>query len=132
MGHHSLTVFYDGGCTLCSREVRHYMRLDQGHQIDWIDISSTPHRLADYDLTFETAMYDLHVVKNDGEILSGVAAFIAIWTTLSQYRWLAALCELLPVRRSLELAYPVFARWRLGRRCTTASCSDFPANTNDR
>lgn len=118
-----LTVFYDGGCNLCSREIRHYRNLDMAGDIEWVDISSSPARLADFNLTVTVAMAELQVVKDTGEILSGVDAFIAIWSTFRRYRWLASASRLAPVNRVLELAYPVFARWRLKRRCQGSSCN---------
>lgn len=36
------TLFYDGGCPLCSREVAHYRGLDQSDRVPWVDIHATP------------------------------------------------------------------------------------------
>lgn len=127
----SLTVFYDGGCNLCNREIRHYKRLDRMHQIQWVDILSSLNSLADYDLTFEDAMSELHAIRGNGEIISGVDAFIAIWETLLEYRWLAAAASLPPVKYLLELVYPKFARWRFKRRCKTSTCGNLNSHTSE-
>lgn len=126
-----LTVFYDGGCNLCNKEIRHYKRLDRMHQILWIDIATSRHNLADYDLTFEDAMSELHATRGNGENISGVDAFIAIWETLQEYRWLAAAAKLVTVKKVLVLIYPHFARWRLKRRCKTSTCSNLNVTSSE-
>ena len=35
-----LTIFYDGGCPLCVREMRHLKRLDQRQQMAFEDINA--------------------------------------------------------------------------------------------
>jgi hypothetical protein len=53
-------MFYDGGCPLCSREIKHYRRLDSAGRIDWIDISRDASLLQAMGITLETAMARLH------------------------------------------------------------------------
>ena len=36
------TMFFDGGCPLCSKEVGHYMRVDKNRNINWVDIHANP------------------------------------------------------------------------------------------
>lgn len=40
-----ITMFYDGGCPVCQREVNHYCRRDRARIVRWIDISVPGDRL---------------------------------------------------------------------------------------
>ena len=68
-------LFYDGGCPLCSREIKHYRRLDSADRIDWIDISRDASLLQAMGVTLETAMARLHVLHRDGWLATGAYAF---------------------------------------------------------
>lgn len=117
-----LETFYDGGCPLCSREIAHYRRLDAAGRIDWTDITGAETALAAAGLTREQAMRRLHVRTPDGQLLSGVAAFLAIWQRLPRWRWLAAGIEALRLTGPLDWLYERFADRRLQRRCRAGIC----------
>ena len=39
-----VTLFWDGGCPLCRREIAYYKTLDANGQVDWVDIDAVrPH-----------------------------------------------------------------------------------------
>ena len=115
-----VTMFYDGGCPLCSREVQHYRRLDRDRAVQWVDISTQADQLAALHLTRAVAMARLHVVDSAGRLQTGAAAFAALWSALPYYRWLAGCVRALHLVPLLDLIYEPFARWRLARR--TDSC----------
>ena len=118
-----VTMFYDGGCPLCSREVAHYGRLDHEGRIQWLDIHANPGVVESIGVEYTEAMTRLHVRDRAGEIQTGVWAFAAIWDELPYYRWLARTLRFLRLLPALDLAYTRFARWRLRRRgCTAATC----------
>jgi len=116
------TVFFDGGCPLCSREIAHYRRLNARSEIDWIDVTREPDRLAVFDLTAEDAMRSFHVMDKAGQMVTGARAFITLWRELPYYRRLAALCEALRVLPLLEWGYRHFARWHFQNRCAKGIC----------
>ena len=74
-------VFYDGSCPVCTAEIAQYRRAGGG--VAYRDVSSEP--LPD-GLTREAAMARFHYRTEDGELLSGAAAFAALWVRLSQGR----------------------------------------------
>ena len=99
-----LTVLYDGSCPLCRREVSVYQGLQPSQPIAWQDVSS-----ADVSLPGEgqrqTYMARFHVQQADGTVLSGAAAFVALWATLPGWRWLAKMATLPGATASMEWLY---------------------------
>ncbi len=116
-------MFYDGGCPLCRREVAHYRRLDPTGRVDWVDISRDPETLAALGITLEQAMARLHVQDRRGRLLTGVAAFAAVWDELPGYRHLARLVRALGLVPVLDRAYAGFARRRYAQRCAEGFCA---------
>ena len=117
------TVFYDGGCPLCRREIAHYRRIDSTESLCWVDAMTEPEALARHGLSLQQAMAELHVLDRDGRWQRGVDAFLVIWQQLPAYRWLAKLVTALGLRRPLGFAYRHFAAWRYRHRCESDSCS---------
>ena len=113
---HKITMFYDGGCPLCRREVQHYRRLDRGRGVNWVDISVQADQLESHHLSHEAAMARLHVLDSEGQMQTGAAAFVALWSGLPYYRWLARFIRSFGLVPLLERLYAPFARWRLSRR----------------
>lgn len=110
------TMFYDGACSLCQREVAHYRRLDDQNNINWVDISTSPDQLNEHGIDYNTAMSRLHALDKHGHMHSGVEAFLIIWSALPYYRWLSVVVQKLRITPVLELAYQRFAKWRFARQ----------------
>ena len=53
-------------------------------------------------------MARFHVREPDGRLLSGAAAFAAVWARLPRWRWAARAAALPAVTLALELAYRGF------------------------
>jgi len=117
------TVFYDGDCPLCRREIAHYRRMDSRERLHWVDAVNEPETLAEHGLSLERAMTELHVLDGAGRWQRGVDAFMVIWQHLPAYRWLAKLVTVLGLRRPLGFSYRRFAAWRYQQRCETGSCT---------
>lgn len=115
-------MFFDGNCPLCSREVRHYKRLDRNRRIDWIDINQHMGLLDAFGVSHETAMRRLHVLTYDGRLVSGAHAFAAVWLELPYYYWLAKALYTIRAMRLLDVGYERFAQWRYRRRCQAGTC----------
>ena len=115
-------VFYDGGCSLCLREIEHYRRIDHLRRLSWIDISQEPERVHRHGLTVEKAMQRFHVLDADGCWQTGAAGFIELWTHLPYYRMLARLLRALNMVKPLDIVYGYWSSWRLKRSCTSDRC----------
>ncbi|MBP6096994.1 MAG: demethoxyubiquinone hydroxylase family protein [Methyloversatilis sp.] len=107
----ALTVMYDGACPLCRREVGVYRALDPLRPVRWLDVSDPQVELpAAADRASCLARF--HVRREDGEMLSGARAFVALWAALPGWRWLARAGGLPGVATLLEFAYRAFLRVR--------------------
>ena len=112
-----LTVLYDGACPLCRREIGVYRRLPSDQPLCFADVSDTALDLP-ADVTRQQLLARFHVRRADGQLLSGAAAFIALWATLPVWRWLARLGRLPGMTWVMERAYlaflplrPTLQRW---------------------
>lgn len=106
-----LTVYFDGACPLCRREVRFYRGLDKDGRIAWEDVSR-PDATPGCDLSREAALQRFHVRQPDGSLASGAAGFVAVWRRLPGLRWLAPLAAWPPALRLLERSYIGFLKIR--------------------
>jgi predicted DCC family thiol-disulfide oxidoreductase YuxK len=102
-----LTVYFDGGCSLCQAEINHYRKQEGADKICFRDVSVSEEMLAG-GLTKEQAMERFHVLGNNGLLLSGAAAFVAVWSTLPRWKWAARLAALPGIMMMLEIAYRLF------------------------
>lgn len=105
-----LTVYFDGSCPLCRREIAIYRRLPQAQWVDWVDVSAGPD-LGDL-LSCEAAMARFHVRDGQGRLFSGAAAFSRMWRVFPGWRWLGWLSAWPPLSWLFELAYRLFLPWR--------------------
>ena len=106
-GNALLTVYYDGSCPLCTAEIRHYAGLRGSDRLDFIDVSAADSDTGN-DLAAGDAMKRFHVRLDDGRLLSGASAFVAIWQHLPRWGWAARLAAWPGVTPVLELAYRSF------------------------
>ena len=106
------TVYYDGACPLCSREIATYRRLEGAESLRWVDITTASTQELGGDLSREQALSRFHVRDEQGRLVSGAAGFVAIWRRLPGLRWLAWVAARPPVSWLLEPAYRGFLRIR--------------------
>lgn len=105
-----VTVYFDGSCPLCRREVALYQGLESHAQLNWHDVSQ--HAPDAPGLCQQQAMARFHVRDTDGQLYSGAMAFVVLWRQLPGWRWLAKCAALPGVTPMLEWGYVHFLRWR--------------------
>ena len=116
------TVYFDGACPLCRKEIAHYRRRAGAGAIAWVDAATCDASVLGADLPREAALARLHVRRADGSLVSGAAAFATIWDRQPGYRWLAGLAARRPFLPIMEAAYADFLRLRaLWRRAVAGS-----------
>ena len=101
------TVYYDGACPLCQREIALYRRSEGAEQVEWVDVSQ-PHAPLPANLSRAAALTRFHVRDASGQLLSGAAGFAGLWRQLPQWRWLGQWAGRAPLVWVLEGAYRVF------------------------
>src|SRR5690554_5732240 len=72
-------LFYDGQCPLCRKEIAHYQRLDRQQRVDWQDLFVPESSPEHYGLDRIQAMRVIHAVDRQGQLQTGVHAFMLIW-----------------------------------------------------
>lgn len=105
-----VTIWYDGGCPLCVREIALMRRLDRDHRLELVDIAKGDAASCPLD---RQAMLDrFHAREDDGAIVSGAAAFAAMWRAIPLLRPLGLLARNRVILALLERAYLAFLHVR--------------------
>jgi predicted DCC family thiol-disulfide oxidoreductase YuxK len=104
-----LTVWYDGACPLCIREIALMRRLDWRRAIEFVD-------LAPYDapcpIDRQLMLDRFHAQAAGGPILSGAAAFAAMWRVVPLLKPLGWVAWVPLVLKLLEILYLKFLKIR--------------------
>ena len=103
-----LSVFFDGSCPLCTREIDFYRRRPGAQAVEWVDVSAVEGDAVAPGLTREAAMARFHVRRGDGALISGAAAFAELWRALPGFRLIGRIATVWPLTPLLELAYCAF------------------------
>lgn len=101
-------VWYDGACPLCAREIALLRRLDWRGRIRFSDLTSADIACP---LERELLLTRLHA-REGGVILSGAAAFAAMWRAIPVLWPLGQLARIPLVTALLEWSYVRFLRVR--------------------
>ena len=102
------TVYFDGACPLCAREIAFYRRRRGAGAIDWIDVSVLPDGPVTDGLSRRAALARFHLRTGDGRIVSGGAAFAHLWSGLPAFRPLGALTRCWPLSWLADRGYEFF------------------------
>jgi predicted DCC family thiol-disulfide oxidoreductase YuxK len=103
----TLTVWHDGSCPLCRREIALMRRLDRRGAIRFVD--ATTAQACPIDRADLLARF--HAME-DGRLLSGAAAFAAMWRAIPLLRPLGLAARAPLVLAVLERVYVAFLRVR--------------------
>ncbi len=109
---HRFTLYHDGSCNTCSREIRFYQRRRGADQIRFLDVSTASQADLGADLNHEDALARMHVRDEAGELIQGPDAFIAIWRRLPAMRWMGWIGAKPGPYQLLHLGYRLFLLWR--------------------
>lgn len=101
-------VWYDGACPLCIREIAFMRRIDWRRAIEFLDIAPAD---AVCPLDRELMLARFHA-SEDGVILSGAAAFAAMWRAIPLLKPLGFLARNAVILDILERLYLRFLKIR--------------------
>lgn len=104
------TVWFDGACPLCAREIAWMKKRDRKGRLRFVDVSdeATPCPVD------RTALLARFHAEEDGELLSGAAAFAAMWRQLPWLRPLGLAARHPAILAVLERIYRIFLHVRPG------------------
>lgn len=105
-----LTVWFDGACPLCVREISLMRRLDRRDAIDFVDVSDGAPGSCPIDRAELLARF--HARETGKPMVSGAAAFAAMWRAIPVLSPFGHLARIPPVLWLLERAYRGFLKMR--------------------
>lgn len=106
--HHKVIVWFDGSCPLCTREIAFMRKLDRKNAISFIDVMSNS---GNCPVDRARLLARFHA-EEDGRMLSGAAAFAAMWRAIPLLRPVGVAARNRWVLAGLERAYILFLRHR--------------------
>ncbi|TKB62040.1 MAG: DUF393 domain-containing protein [Nitrospira sp.] len=121
MASYPLTVFFDGACPICDREIALLRRLDRRERLVFCDFSRPDYDSTSIDISPAELGRIIHAHWGDGTVITGVDVFRAMWEAVG-LGFLARLSRLSLVEPLVVKAYAWFARNRLRLAGRSHSC----------
>ena len=106
------SVYFDGLCPLCSREIDHYRKQRGAERLRFIDITASDFNAQAEGVDPVAVHKEMHVKTSDGRLVTGVDAFIEIWKVLPRYGFAARLAQRSLIKPVLDFGYMIFATVR--------------------
>ena len=108
-----LTIFFDGGCPLCKREVDFLQSKNQKGYLSFIDINSSDFSLDfKYGISYKQAMERIHAFKSDGSVIKDIKVFQEAYSLIGM-GWIYAPTKLPILDKFIEFIYGLWAKYRL-------------------
>jgi uncharacterized protein (TIGR01777 family) len=126
-------VWFNGDCPVCSWEIGGYERLAGRHNLPlrFHDSMRQARPLAAYGLRPEHLERRLYLRDEQGRILSGFPAILALWARMPGYRWMWRVFSVPPLRAACETLYdhvvaPGLAQWARLRQAAPRNAGNTP------
>ena len=108
-----LTIFFDGGCPLCKREVDFLQSKNQKGYLGFIDINSSDFSLDfKYGISYKQAMERIHAFKSDGSVIKDIKVFQEAYSLIG-LGWIYKPTKLPILDKCIESIYGLWAKHRL-------------------
>jgi predicted DCC family thiol-disulfide oxidoreductase YuxK len=111
-----IVVFYDGACPGCIKDMHWYQarqRADDNNVV-WFDITGQEMMLHELQIDPFAAMLELHVLNQQGQVVSEIPAYQLLLNRLPGWSWIGTLIGLPGIRPILGMLY---RRWVKRRLC---------------
>ncbi|MCW8935455.1 MAG: DUF393 domain-containing protein [Gammaproteobacteria bacterium] len=106
-----LTIYYDGHCPLCMKEMQLLKRHDNKQSINFVNLHNENFSNEHPHINVSDAIKILHGQLNTGELLLGLDVSCKAWSLVGKHKWLAILRWPL-IRIIADIFYRLFARYR--------------------
>jgi predicted DCC family thiol-disulfide oxidoreductase YuxK len=108
-----VTVWFDGACILCRSEIAIYRKLDaKKGRVAFIDLTASGQSDGACPLDPADMLARFHARNEAGVLVSGAAAFAAMWRQVTPFQPLGWLLQVPVVERAANRAYARFLRVR--------------------
>ena len=108
----SLTVFFDGSCPICSKEINFYKMRAGAENLSWVDVSDEEIPIPIQNRSRKELMARFHVLSSSGELVSGGAAFAELWASLPAFKIFGKFFKLPVLRFLIDICYDIFLTLR--------------------
>lgn len=105
------TVFFDGSCPVCTLEINQYKKITPHGKITWVDVSAADF-VPPMGQSKEALMQRFHVIKPNGDMVSGAAAFVHVWEQLPVWNRLASVAKFPGALDAMDFGYDQFLKIR--------------------
>jgi predicted DCC family thiol-disulfide oxidoreductase YuxK len=130
--HWPLTLYFDGECPLCAREIKLLRARANADRLHFVDLSDEAFDAGSVGFTRAQMGSSLHARFADGTWVKGLDATLWSWRAAGLGAWAAPLSWRL-TRPLFDMGYRLFCRWRPhlawlphpdgGARCRDDSCA---------
>ena len=110
-----ISVYFDGKCSLCKKEISYYKTIAPVNKFLWKDIASDPSHLQEINVSQQAALRRLHVLDDEKNLIVGFDAFIVIWSQIKLWSLVASIASLPIINLVLKKSYNWFADWKFRR-----------------
>ena len=108
-----LTIFFDGGCPLCKREVDFLQSRNHKGFLSFIDINTSDFYLdLKYGISYKQAMERIHALKSDALIIKDIKVFQEAYDLIG-LGWIYAPTKLPIIDKFIGFIYGLWAKYRL-------------------
>ena len=124
-----LTIFFDGGCPLCNREVAFLESRNKEGFLKFIDINTDLSFELEYGITYKQAMDRIHAFKSNGSVIKDIQVFQEAYALIG-LGWIYAPTKLPLINELIQFIYGLWAKYRLKitfrpsieKLCSTKGC----------
>ncbi|WP_034475157.1 thiol-disulfide oxidoreductase DCC family protein [Aestuariibacter salexigens] len=108
---HTLTIFYDGQCPLCMKEMSHLMKLNRDGCLRFEDIMADDFSQRFPDLNWQHLNDRIHGQWQDGSVIQGLDVTYHAWRLVGK-GWVYGWMRWPVIRWFADKAYLLFAKHR--------------------
>lgn len=126
--HTKLTLFYDGFCPICQREIAWLQSRNHHNALMFQEIHAEDFDPSSLGVSLEDLMAEIHGVTEEGLLIKGIDVFYLSYQAVG-LAWLVAPLQWPWTRPICLRAYAIFARYRLPitarflkRHCQQGQC----------